>query len=193
MFMGPFDQQVAWSSDSIVGPRRFLEKVWKLQEKIDDVKDNEETEILLNQTIKKVTEDIESMNFNTAVSSMMVLANHFEGKEKINQVSFEKFIKILSPFAPHIAEEIWNNCGNTDTLVFEHWPKADETKLASSQVNIAIQINGKLRATMLIKAGADEGEVENKALGNPEVIKWTEGKKIMKKIFVKNKIINFVI
>ncbi len=193
MFMGPFDQQVAWSSDSIVGPRRFLEKVWKLQEKIDTTNDNEETEILLNQTIKKVSEDIESMNFNTAVSSMMVFVNHLEGNEKINQINFEKFIKILSPFAPHIAEEVWSNLGNAETLIFENWPKADESKLKSSHANIVIQINGKMRANISLPQDTDEQTVEQAANENPEIKKWLEGKTIIKKIFVKNKILNFVI
>ncbi|MBA4321151.1 MAG: hypothetical protein C0412_22405, partial [Flavobacterium sp.] len=108
-FMGPFNQEIAWSTDSMIGSRRFLEKVWKLQEKVvNKFIDNDEVVLLLNQTIKKVGEDIESMNFNTAISGMMILANNLEKQEKISKKVYLDFIKILSPFAPHICEEIWH-------------------------------------------------------------------------------------
>ena len=107
-FMGPFEQEIAWSTDSMVGSRRFLDKVWNLQNKVSDkFVDNEEMIILLNKTIKKVGEDIASFNANTAISSMMILANKLESEEKISKETYLSFIKILSPFAPHICEELW--------------------------------------------------------------------------------------
>lgn len=193
-FMGPFDQEIAWSTDSMVGSRRFLEKVWKLQEKTQkNFADSEEVQSLLHKTIKKVGEDIESFSANTAVSSMMILTNLLESQEKISTETYLSFIKILSPFAPHMCEEIWSIFKNKKSLVFEAWPKYDESKLKSSMVKIAVQINGKLRATIDVANDSKEEEVLKLAMANLEVVKWLTDKKIIKKIFVKNKILNFVI
>jgi len=193
-FMGPFDQEIAWSTDSMVGSRRFLEKAWKLQEKSDkNFVDSEEIQSLLHKTIKKVGEDIESFSANTAVSSMMILVNSLEGQEKISRETYLSFIKILSPFAPHMCEEIWSIFGNKKSLVFEAWPKYDEAKLKSSKVKIAVQINGKHRATVEAPNDSSEEVVEKIVMANPEVVKWLADKKIIKRIFVKNKIFSFVI
>ena len=193
-FMGPFEQEISWSTNSMVGSRRFLDKVWKLQEKVvDKYADKENIVLLLNQTIKKVGEDIESFNANTAVSSMMILVNLLESEQKISKKTYSDFIKIISPFAPHIAEEIWNNLGNKKMIVLESWPKYDETKLTSSKVKIVVQINGKIRATVEVPTDSSEDLVEKEALKNDLVVKWTDNKKIIKKIFIKNRIINFVL
>ena len=193
-FMGPFEQEIAWSTDSMVGSRRFLEKVWKLQFKVNKkIVDNEEIEILINKTIKKVGEDINSFNANTAISSMMILANKLEEQEKIGEKVYLDFIKILSPFAPHFAEEIYSRFKGKKLMVEEVWPKYDERKLVSSKVKIVVQINGKVRATIEVKNDSDQGLVEKEAINNNEVKKWIEGKEIRKSIFVKNKIINFVV
>ena len=193
-FMGPFEQEIAWSTDSMVGSRRFLEKVWKLQNKVvKKFSDSEEVVSVLNKTIKKVGEDIESFNNNTAISSMMILTNLFETQEKISSKTYLSFIKILSPFAPHMCEEIWLMFKNKKSLVFEVWPKYDENKLKSSKVKIAVQINGKLRATLDVVNDSSEEMVEKLAMTNSEVVKWLTDKKIIKKIFVKNKILSFVI
>lgn len=193
-FMGPFDQEIAWSTDSMVGSRRFLDRVWKLQTKVDaKAKDKDETILLLNQTIKKVGEDIESFNANTAISSMMILMRAIEEQEMVSKKTFLEFIKILSPFAPHICEEIWNNFGNKKSIVLEKWPKYDASKLVSSKAKIVVQINGKFRATIEIPQDSSQEMVEKEALKDESVSKWLEGKTILKKIFVKNKIINFVI
>lgn len=193
-FMGPFEQEIAWSTDSMIGSRRFLEKVWKLQNKVvKKFSDSEEVVSILNKTIKKVGEDIESFNNNTAISSMMILVNLLETQEKISVETYLGFIKILSPFAPHMCEEIWLMFKNKKSLVFEVWPKYDEDKLKSSKVKIVIQINGKLRATIDVANDSSEDEVEKFAMANSEVVKWLTDKKIIKKIFVKNKILSFVI
>ena len=194
MFMGPFDQAIAWSSDNIVGSLRFLEKAWKLQSKVEnDFSDNEDTVRLINQTIKKVSEDIESMNFNTAISGMMILVKHLDEQEKISKETYLNFIKILSPFAPHICEEIWQLMGNKKMLVLESWPKYDETKLISSLSKIVVQINGKVRTTIEVQTDSLQDTVEKEALKNELVIKWLNDKQIIKKIFIKNRIINFVV
>jgi len=193
-FMGPFEQEIAWSTDSIVGSRRFLERVWKLQEKVSKVfSDSADTEAILHKTIKKVGEDIESFNANTAVSSMMIFINHLEGQEKISRSLYLNFIKILSPFAPHMCEELWQIFGNKKSLATEPWPKFDELKIKSAKVNIPVQINGRVRATLVLDTDLDQAQVENEALKNTDIIKWLEGKGIKKKIFVKNKILNLVV
>ena len=193
-FMGPFEQEIAWSTDSMVGSRRFLDRVWKLQNKVEDkFTDSDETNLLLNKTIKKVGEDIESFNANTAVSSMMILNKHFDEQEKISKKTYLDFIKILSPFAPHMCEEIWQIFGNKKTIVLESWPKFDETKLISAKAKIVVQVNGKIRATIDVPVDSLQVVVENEALKNEAVVKWIDNKKIVKRIFVKNKIINFVV
>jgi leucyl-tRNA synthetase len=193
-FMGPFEQEISWSTNSMIGSRRFLEKVWKLKNKVENnFNDNDETLLLLNQTIKKVGEDIESFNANTAVSSMMILAKHLDELEKISGQTYLNFIKILSPFAPHMCEEIWSLFGKKEMIVQEAWPKYDETKLISSLAKIAVQINGKIRATIEVPVDSPEDIVESVALKNELIVKWIDNKKIIKKIFIKNRIINFVI
>jgi len=193
-FMGPFDQKIAWNTDSMVGSRRFVERVWKLQEKIADIHAEPDTiTMALNQTIKKVGEDIESFSFNTAISSMMILVNTLESEEKISKETYMSFIKLLAPFAPHISEEIWADLGNKKMIVNEAWPAYDESKLQSAKVKIVVQINGKVRATLDVATDASQEAVEKAALADPNIVKWTAGVKILKTIFIKNKIINFVI
>ncbi len=193
-FMGPFDQEIAWSTDSMVGSRRFLDRVWKLQTKVDaKVKDDDAIILLLNQTIKKVGEDIETFNANTAISSMMILMRSMEEREKVSKKTFLEFIKILAPFAPHICEEIWNNFGNKKSIVLESWPKVDATKLVASKVKIVVQINGKFRSMIEVPTDSTEEFIEKLVLNDEASAKWLEGKTILKKIFVKNKIINFVL
>ncbi|MEK7635413.1 MAG: leucine--tRNA ligase [Patescibacteria group bacterium] len=204
MFMGPFDQAIPWGEDNIIGVRRFLERVWKLQFKISKTaKASEKFETLLHKTIKKVGEDIESMSFNTAISSMMILTNEMDKQKEISKEDFGAFLKILSPFAPHIAEEIWANLGNPTSqklrgtgkalIATESWPEFDKNKIIEDKTNIVVQINGKVRAQFEAEIGISESEAKNKAISMPEVQKWLEGKEVKKVIFVPNKIINFVV
>ncbi len=192
MFMGPFDQTAIWNEDNIFGVRRFLERVWRLSEKVTNTKVPEKFEILLNKTVKKVTEDIDNMSFNTSVSAMMILLNEMEKLESVPRKSFEVFLKILSPFAPHITEEIWHNFGNKKLLVLEAWPKADPKKLQEVEVTMAVQINGKVRGECLVNYEMSEEEIVNMAKVVPGVDKWLIGKTIIKVIFVKNRLVNFV-
>ncbi|MEK7213916.1 MAG: class I tRNA ligase family protein [Patescibacteria group bacterium] len=192
MFIGPFDQAIAWNSDTIAGSRRFLEKVWKLQEKIG--KDsNENIEILIRKTIKKVTEDIEGMRFNTAISSMMILVNEFEKQSEIDKIDYEILLKLLAPFAPHITEEIWLILGNKKSIHLSSWPKYDESKLVESVFKIMIQINGKVRGQIESNADISDQELEKTAINKPEIKKWIEGKTIKKMIIIKGKLINIVV
>jgi leucyl-tRNA synthetase len=202
MFMGPFDQAIAWDTNSIIGSRRFLERVWKLQEKVskkidDKSEQNKNLEILLNKTIQKVSNDIEDMHFNTAISAMMILIGEFESASLKNsgmtKKNFETFLKILSPFAPHICEEIWHNLGNKTLLAMQDWPKADASKMQTENVTVVIQINGKVRAQTLAVRDITENEFVEITKKMPDVEKWLTDKKIIKIIYVPNRLLNFVV
>jgi len=190
MFMGPFDQSVSWNTDSMIGPRRFLERVWKLQYKIVKSKTGHENSI--QKLIKKVGDDIETMKFNTAISSMMIFTTEIEKLDSIPKDTFETFLKLLSPFAPHITEELWQIVGHKKSINFEKWPVYDISKIESEEVTIIVQVNGKMRGQF--KAGRDISEADaiNKAEKLPEIQKWIEGKK-KKLIFIPGKVINIVI
>ncbi|GMQ95315.1 MAG: leucine--tRNA ligase [Patescibacteria group bacterium] len=205
MFMGPFDQSTVWSTDNMVGSYRFLEKVWLLISKIsarggtppEDGQaasggKNKKIELLTHKTIKKVGEDIESFDFNTAISSMMVLVNGM-GKEEIAEDQFEILLKLLAPFAPHIAEELWHELGNKDSIHLEPWPKYDAEKIKEDTVTIAVQVNGRTRGTFEVAAGASEDEVKNQALSQENVKKWREGKETKKIIYIKGRLVNIVV
>ena len=192
MFMGPFDQSVSWSTDGIVGPRRFLEKVWNIKDKISD-KATDSTQTVLHQTIKKVTEDIETMSFNTAISQLMILGNAFEKSDAISKESYEILLKLLSPFAPHITEELWEGLGNKTSIHLAEWPQFDESKILESKVKIAIQVNGKVRAQIEVDLDETEEAVSKKALSLPEVNKWLSGNNPKKIIFVPNKLLSIVV
>lgn len=198
MFMGPFDQAIAWNTDAIIGPRRFLEKVWRFFEKVDlknDSKNFEDKKFLsaLHQTIHKVSDHIEKMEFNTAISSMMILANEFEKQEKISRDSYEKFLQLLAPFAPHISEELWAMLKHKNSIQKEPWPKADASLLETDAITIVVQINGKMRASFEASKTQSEEEIKAMALGISEIKKWTDGQEIKKTIYVKNKLVNIVI
>ena len=192
MFLGPFDQQTSWNSDGVVGTRRFIEKVWGLSEKINEKGDaNKEIDNFLNKTIKKVGEDIENIKFNTAVSSMMVFLNFVYDKNTISKDSYKKFLKILSPFAPHITEELWQEIGEKKSVHFEAWPSIGEI-FEDENVNIIVQINGKMRASFEIKNFSTEEEIKEKAVSLESVSKWIDGEKIKKIIYIKGKLVNIV-
>ncbi len=194
MFMGPFDQSCAWSTQGLIGARRFLDRVWALQEKVaEDASIDKKLETVLHQTIKKVTEDIAEMRFNTAIAKMMELANEMARPEKINKSDFALFVKILSPFAPHITEEIWNNLGNSTILAREIWPIHNPDKIVFDTITIAVQINGKLRDTVEMPADANENDVKTVALASEKTQKWLEGKDPKKIIYVKGKLVSIVV
>ena len=192
MFMGPFDQSVAWSTNGIVGPYRFLEKVWKLREKISKSSHFSILKIL-NKTIKKVTEDIEAMRFNTAISAMMILATEMERAPNISKDDYKKFLQILAPFAPHITEELWSMIGEKKSIHLSEWPKWDESLIVDTEVKIMIQINGKVRSEVMTSVDAGEEDVKKQALLDEVVIKYTAGQEIKKVIYVKGRLINIVI
>lgn len=197
MFMGPFDQSISWDTASIIGSYRFLEKIWRASEKVKIVKtstpETEKIETLTHQAIKKVGEDIETLSFNTAISSLMILVNDYEKSVTINKRDFKLFLQILAPFAPHLAEELWQNLGEKKSVHLSTWPTADPKKLVITEVKIIIQINGRTRATLNLPAGLAEEAVVKQALADQMVNKWLPAGKYKKAIFIKNKLVNFVL
>lgn len=189
MFMGPFSDAIAWKTSSLIGARRFIERVWKLQEKIT-AKADEVVERELHKTIKKVGEDIANFKFNTAISQMMIFVNAAEAKG-ITKKQYQAFVAILAPFAPHVAEELWRELGNKKSVHLGPWPKFDAKKLLADEVTIVVQINGKVRAQIVLPA--DSAEASVRAAAEAATAKWLEGKSIRKAIFVANRLVNFVI
>ena len=193
-FIGPFNEVGAypWNPDSIVGVRRFLEKVWRLRGRTSSIDSRGPTSALMHQTIKNVTESIESMKMNTAVSSLMIFVNHLI-EHGVTKEEYEILLKLLSPFAPHMTEELWSTLGvDQRSIHLESWPKYDETRLVADTVTIVVQINGKVRGSFEIGKSLRAKEIQEKARNLPEINKWFVGKEVKKTVFVPGKLINFV-
>ncbi|KKQ45808.1 MAG: Leucine-tRNA ligase [Candidatus Moranbacteria bacterium GW2011_GWC2_37_8] len=197
MFMGPFSQSVAWSTAGVKGVRKFLDKVWKLQGRIMNHESgikNKKIDSLVHKTIKKVGEDIENFRFNTAISAMMILVNAMEKESQLSVTSYELLITILSPFAPHIAEEIWQEkLGNKQSIFLASWPQFDADLARDEEMEIVVQVNGKVRERLMVAADVTEDEIKETALESEKVKVFTEGKEIKKVIFVPGKLLNIVI
>ncbi len=196
MFMGPFDQNVTWSTESISGARRFLEKAWRLSPKVSAQQPKDEDVALLTllqKTIKKVSEDIEAMRFNTAVSALMILVNDMEKRDRISLDSYSAFLILLCPFAPHIAEELWQAIGHKQTMTEAAWPSADPKYLNNEEVEIAVQVNGKLRARIRVAAGLSQDDIELIAKADSLVAKHLKEGSLRKVIFVPERLVNFVV
>lgn len=192
MFMGPLDAAKPWNTKGIMGPRRFIERVWRLQEKIaPEGSIKEETLHELHKTIKKVGEDYESLAYNTAISQLMILLNAFESELVVPKEHFETYLKLLAPLAPHIAEELWHEIGNTTSIHKEQWPHYDEAKLVRSSVKIAVQIDSKVRAEIEVSADADKESLE--ALAKEAVSARLEGAEIARVVVVPQRLVNFVL
>ena len=200
MFMGPLDASIAWSENGLDGSRRFLDRVYRLfvdeetgkvNDKVQD-KDNEELEVSYNFTVKKVSEDIEILGFNTAISQLMVFVNDCYKAEYIPRKYALGFIQLLAPFAPHLAEEMWEIYGNTESISYVPWPSFDESKLVSDTVEIVVQLMGKVKAKLDVKKDLTPAELEQIVLANEEVKELIEGKQVMKVIVVPGRLVNIV-
>ena len=192
-FIGPFNEpgNYPWDPNGVVGIKRFLERVWRLQNKIVENADSELASEL-HQTIKKVGEDIERLKLNTAISSMMTFVNKAEKSEGISQDDYNILIQLLAPFAPHMSEELWMQ--NHDSSVhMADFPKYDESKISSAAKALPIQINGKVRAQVIVLDGESNNELQSRIMEISDVQKWTEGKEVKKLIHVPGKIINLVV
>ncbi len=192
MFMGPIDAAKPWDPNGIAGSKNFLDRVWRLfveSNKIQET-ENKNLEKVYNFTVKKVTNDYETMNFNTAISQMMIFINAANKETILPKEYAEGFLKLLNPVAPHITEELWNILGHDNTISYEAWPTYDEEKCKDDEYNLPIQVNGKLKTTITIAYDTDENIIKEKA--HEAVKTQLEGKTIIKEIYVKNKIYNIV-
>ena len=193
MFIGDFEKAAPWSPKSIKGCRRFLERVWSLAEKVQDGDEySKEHEALMHRTIKKVGEDADSLKANTAIAALMTMLNEFYDKG-VNKAEFKTFLALLNPFAPHITEELWQQLGETGLLSVAPWPTYDEAKTVESTVEMAVQVNGKLKGTIKLAADADKQAAIDAALAEEKVQHAIEGKQIVKQIVVPGKIVNLVV
>ena len=193
MFLGDFEKAAPWSSNSIKGCKRFLDRTWALfdQVKLGDTY-SETHEVLMHRTIKKVTEDIENLKQNTAIAAMMTMLNEFYDKG-VNRAEYKTFLTLLNPFAPHITEELWQMLGETSLLSLEAWPAYEESKTVEQFIRIAVQVNGKMKNTIELPMDCEEEPAIAAALADEKVAKAVEGMQIVKKIYRKNKIINLVV
>ncbi len=215
MFMGPYTQAIAWDTKGLVGMRRFLEKVWKLslnfQFSMTNFQSNSNFQFsnkinrLVHQTIKKVTEDIENLKFNTAISQIMVLVNEMEKQKELSTKNYQLLLKLLSCFVPHLAEELWQKLGHPEgkplasygagkkSIFQEKWPKYDPKMVKEEKIILVIQINGKVRDKIQVEADISENEAKKFALSQEKVLKYTKGKVVRKTVFIKGRLINIVI
>ena len=196
MFMGPLQAVKPWNTKGVDGVYRFLKRVNKMvtEQKIVDRPLTKAEAKTLNATIKKVDEDLDSMNFNTGISAMMVFVNEFAGEGKeLPREAAEKFVLCLAPFAPHLGEELWQFLGHADTLAYEPFPAFDPTALVEDEVEIPVQVLGKLRGRVTVPMAATPAEMEAIAKANPDVAKFLEGKTIVKVIAVPKRMVNFVV
>ena len=204
MFMGPLEQVKPWSMSGVEGVYKFLARVWRmitdsevddevrLHPSVQDVAINEDQERLLHKTIKAVTEDIDKLSFNTAISRMMEFTNAMTGLDVRPKPALEQFVLLLNPFAPHVAEELWELLGHGQTLTYEPWPQFDESKIAEAEVEVPVQVNGKVRAKVKVPAEADNAAIEAAARENEQIAKQLEGKTVHKVIVVPGRMVNFV-
>jgi leucyl-tRNA synthetase len=194
MFMGPFSQAVAWSTNGLIGARKFLERIYKLNNLIADNQDCGHLDNLLHKTIKKVGEDIEAFRFNTAVSSLMILLNEVEKIGCLNKAQYKNILLLLAPFAPHLAEELWFELEADNESIFKQaWPEYDSELMKDKLITLAIQVNGKLRDTIEVDAEISEEEAKQFALNSAKVKKWTDGQEIIKVVYVKGKLVSIVV
>lgn len=197
MFMGPLEASLPWSSQGLEGSRRFLDRVYRLYADEDNKNkftsmNSKELDFVYNATVKKVSEDFENLQFNTAISQMMIFVNEAYKAKTLYVPYMEGFIKMLSCIAPHVCEEIWEIMGHKNVIVYEKWPTCDEKMLVKDEIAMAVQVNGKLRATIKVGLDLDNKQVEEIALNNEAIKRHIEGKTIKKVIVVKNRIVNIV-
>lgn len=201
MFMGPLENMKPWDPKGIEGVHRFLKKVWMLSiaenevisPKIKKIPPGLEIKRALHKTIKKVTGDLESIRFNTAIAQMMIFLNKITKENSLPKSVLETFIKLLSPFAPHIAEEIWSMLGHENTISYEKWPAFDSTYVEDERVTIVVQVNGKVRAKLEVEKGSSKDELEKRAKENEKIKAYIKGKNVKRSIIVSDKLVNLVI
>jgi leucyl-tRNA synthetase len=204
MFMGPLEAVKPWSMDGVSGVRGFLDRAWRmilddraeaiqLNPAVQNIDPTAEQNRMLHKTIKAVTNDLDAMSFNTAIARMMEFTNFFMKTDARPRVAMEKLVLLLAPFAPHVAEELWQALGHKTTLAYEPWPTFDEAAIKEDTVEIPIQINGKLRGKILVPTDTDKAALEAAALADVKVIELLAGKTLVKTIVVPGRMVNFVV
>jgi len=193
MFIGDFEKAAAWSDNAVKGCKRFLDRIWNLAEKVaDGTEYSKDNEALMHKTIKKVGDDIESMKFNTAIAALMTLTNQFYDKG-VNKAEFHTMLQLLSPFAPHMADELWEQFGFEGFASTSAWPKYDLSKTVASEVTMAVQVGGKLKGTVTVPVDSDQETILAAVTQEPKIAKLMEGKEIVKTIHVPNKLVNLIL
>jgi leucyl-tRNA synthetase len=200
MFMGPLDRDKPWTEEGLHGIHRFLRRVWSLvvaedgslNAKVVASGGDESMLKTLHQTIKSVTEDVQNLQFNTAISRMMEYLNAAVKAKTINRTEIEQYILLLSPFAPHMCEELWHRLGHSSTIAYETWPTYDETLLVEDTIEIPVQVNGKLRGVISVAADADKDTILAAAKDEPKVHSHIDGKNLVKEIYVPGKLVNLI-
>ena len=193
MFIGDFEKAAAWSDNAVKGCKRFLDRIWNLAEQVTPAEAyGKENEALLHKTIKKVSDDIENMKFNTAIAALMTLTNQFYDKG-VNQAEFRTMLQLLSPFAPHMADELWERFGWEGMASTSAWPAYDESKTVASEVTIAVQVGGKLKTTVTVATDSDQDAVLAAVTAEAKIAKLMEGKELVKVIHVPNKLVNLIL
>tara|TARA_B100001029_G_scaffold259_1_gene173 strand:- start:682 stop:3123 length:2442 start_codon:yes stop_codon:yes gene_type:complete len=202
MFMGPLNKSKPWSTKGLQGCYRFLNKLWTIivdengdlsSKIVDKDEEDKDTQFLHHQTIKKLSDDIENLHFNTAVSQLMIYCNHLQKCDTISKKLIEELVVILSPFVPHLSEEFWSLLGHSETITYQSWPHFDDNLMQLDEVTITVQVNGKLRANINIAKDSDEKDVVSEALSLDNVEKYTSDGNIVKTIYVPNRLLNFVV
>jgi leucyl-tRNA synthetase len=201
MFMGPIEEMKPWSTKGVEGVFRFLNRVWRMFEKEDvglnpaivDIPATPDFARLFHQTVKKVGEDIQGLRFNTAISQMMIFVNEAMKLQELPRKELEQFLLLLSPFAPHIAEELWELMGHRRSLAYEPWPTFEVSKTIEDNVEVVLQVNGKMRGKLEVPQGTNEQEIERLARLDANILRHIEGKKVVRTVVVKNKLVNIVV
>lgn len=194
MFMGPLESSLPWSDQGVESSRKWIDRVYRLfseEGRIVDTNDNS-LDFVYHQTVKKVTEDVENMRFNTAISQMMVFINEAYKHDHLYKEYAIGFLKLLSPFAPHISEELYSKLTDEETLAYAAWPEYDEAQLVQDEIELVVQVNGKLRGKVNVALDEDDKVVEEKAMAIDNVAKHLEGLTVRKVIVVKNRLVNIV-
>jgi leucyl-tRNA synthetase len=199
VFMGPMEDSVLWQTDGIVGVRRFLDRVWRLFARESEpgdaanADDLARLERLLHRTIRKVTEDIEGLQLNTAISQLMIFVNEATKNQGIPAVMQDAFVRLLAPFAPHLAEELWAALGHTESIARAEWPQFDPQKCMEESVLIVVQINGKVRGRITLPRGASEHETQEAARKDAAIARYLDDRQLVKVFFVPDRILNIIV
>ena len=195
MFMGPLEVSKPWATAGLVGIYRFLDRIWRLyaEAEIVDEEPSDTLLSLLHKTIKKVSEDTANLAFNTAISQMMVLVNELYKEKNFPRVVAETFVKLLSPYVPHLAEELWENLGYTESLLSVQWPTWREELTVDANLVVVFQVNGKVRSKTTVEKGTSKETLLSLAKDDAKIQSWLEGKTIVKEIVVPDKLVNIVV